>query len=84
MDRGDVSHSIDLYQIPFVSEDVIIKDNSITNSKKFGIRLQPPPGSKDPVANTVVIGNTFAGNTDGPIDDNGTDTVFSGNVPNLM
>jgi len=60
-----------------ISEGVIIKDNSITNSNEYGIVI----GSAN---NAVVIGNTLAGNTDGPIDNQGTDTVFADNVPNQM
>ena len=68
----------------FISnEDVIIKGNSITNSKGAGIEITV--GSSSTVSkNIVVIGNTFAGNTNGTIDDNGIDTVFAGNVPPLM
>ena len=62
------------------NEDVIIKGNSITNSKGAGIEIS----LRFTAVNTVVIGNKFAGNTDGPIDDNGIDTVFAGNVPPLM
>ena len=66
-----------------ISEDVIIKGNSITNSKGAGIEITV--GSSSTVSkNIVVIGNTFAGNTNGTIDDNGIDTVFAGNVPPLM
>lgn len=61
-----------------ISEGVIIKGNSITKSGGFGI------GISDGTTNTVVIGNTLAGNNDGPIEDQGTDTVFAGNIPNLM
>jgi len=31
-----------------------------------------------------VIGNTLAGNTNGTIDNQGTGSVFAGNVPPLM
>ena len=59
------------------SEGLIIKDNSITNSE-YGIAINSAS------LNTVVIGNTLAGNTFGPIDTERTDIVFAGNVPNLM
>ena len=76
-ESGIEVYSFTFNETPSLSEGVIIKDNSITNSN-VGITII------DASLNTVVIGNTFAGNTDGPIDDNGTDTVFVGNVPNLM
>ena len=63
---------------PFISEGVNIKGNSITNSGEFGIEIES--GS----LNTVVIGNTLAGNGGDNLLNNGTDTVFAGNVPNLM
>ena len=59
---------------PVASEGVIIKDNSITNSNGAGIEIVP--GN----LNTVVIGNTLAGNADGNIDDQGDGTVEAGNI----
>ena len=74
----DQSGAVGIYvwkEIPFgqrlVHEDLIIKDNSITNSN-IGIQIQFS-------LNTVVIGNTLAGNTNN-IDDQGTDTVLAGNI----
>ena len=59
----------------FISKGVIIKDNSITNSGEFGIAIL------DESLNTVVIGNTLAGNGNNDmIVDNGDDTVFADNV----
>jgi len=64
-------------EIDFGSEDVIIKDNSITNSFT-GIQLNS--------LNTVVIGNTLAGNTNINFRDIGTDTgtVLAGNIFDVM
>jgi len=70
--------SEDVISEDVISEDVIIKDNSITNSGEFGIAILA--GTLD----TVVIGNTLAGNTNGTIDNQGTGSVFAGNVPPLM
>ena len=62
-----------------INEGVIIKDNSITNSRQDGIVIG------DGTLNTVVIGNTFAGNGNNDnIDDQGTGTVKAGNIPSLM
>ena len=58
-------------------EGVIIKDNSITNSDGVGIEIS------DGTTNTVVIGNTFAGNEDGDISVQGEDPIAAGNIPNL-
>ena len=84
---GQIGIGVDSFtfnETPFISEGIIIKDNSITNSN-VGIaidrnttRLPNPSGS----SNTVVIGNTLAGNTDN-IDNQGANTVLAGNIPNL-
>ena len=58
-------------------EDIIIEDNSITNSGEFGIEI----GSGS--LNTVVIGNTLAGNTNGNLSVQGEDPITAGNIPNL-
>lgn len=81
---GQIGIGVDSFtfnETPFISEGVIIKDNSITNSN-VGIAidsdttgLSNPSGS----SNTVVIGNTLAGNTDN-IDDQGANTVLAGNI----
>jgi len=71
-------------QLVPIIEDVIIKKNSITNSKDFGISISDNVAT--PPKNTVIIDNTFAGN--GPSNDNlangGTDTTKAGNTPPLM
>ena len=58
----------------FISEDVIIKDNSITNSNGDGIKIEPTS------LNTVVIGNTIAGYTNDAIDNQGNFTIEAGNI----
>ena len=76
-----------------VSEGVIIKDNSITNTgigkdldqQEFsaGIEINGGFGPFPASLNTVVIGNTLAGNVINntlAIVDRGTDTVEAGNV----
>ena len=60
-----------------ISEGVIIKDNSITNSKGNGIAIAPES------LNTVVIENTLAGNN-GNLLDFGSNTVKAGNIPPLI
>ena len=64
---------------PFVSEGVIIKKNSITNSNGDGIKIEPTTS-----LNTVIIDNTFAGNGNDNLVDDGTGTVKAGNTPSLM
>jgi len=59
---------------PPISEGVIIKDNSITNSNEYGITIN------DGTTNTVVIGNTIAGYTNGSIDNNGDGTAEADNI----
>ena len=67
-------NGIDVDSSDLISEGVIIKDNSITNSDEFGIEIYGES------LNTVVIDNTFAGNTDGPIGDDGDGTTQAGNI----
>ena len=75
---------------PFISEDVIIKKNSITNSNgdKFlgngdgGIKIRSLNGAV--TLNTVIIDNTFAGNGNDNLVNGGTSTVKAGNTPSLM
>jgi len=79
-----VGSGIDVRPVGTIIEDVIIKKNSITNSKDFGISISDNVAT--PPKNTVIIDNTFAGN--GPSNDNlangGTDTTKAGNTPPLM
>ena len=56
------------------TEGNIFKDNSITNSKFDGIII------RENSLNTVVIGNTLAGNENDNIGDQGTGTVLAGNI----
>ena len=56
------------------TEGNIFKDNSITNSKFDGIII------RENSLNTVVIGNTLAGNENDNIADLGTGTVLAGNI----
>ena len=69
---------------PFVSEGVIIKKNSITNSNgDGGIKISSQNGAV--TLNTVVIDNTFAGaGFSNVLNDDGEDTVKAGNTPSLM
>lgn len=55
-----------------ISEDNIVKGNSATNSGKNGIKIA------DEAVDTVVIGNTLAGNNFNDIGGNGT--VVAGNI----
>ena len=68
------------------SEDVIIKNNSITNSKLGGILIGGNSFGNTPASlNTVVIGNTLAGNgNEDNLLDFGSNTIEAGNIPNLM
>ena len=65
----------------FVSEGVIIKKNSITNSNgDGGIKIRSLNGAV--TLNTVIIDNTFAGNDN--LVDGGDGTTKAGNTPSLM
>ena len=66
----------------FISEGVIIKKNSITNSNGDGIKISSQNGAV--TLNTVIIDNTFAGNGNDNLVDGGTGTVKAGNTPSLM
>ena len=68
---------------PFISEDVIIKKNSITNSNgDGGIKIRSLNGAV--TLNTVIIDNTFAGNGNDNLVDGGDGTTKAGNTPSLM
>ena len=69
-----VQFGIWIQTLGIISEDNIVKGNSATNSGKNGIKIA------DKAVDTVVIGNTLAGNnfTSSPIGGNGT--VVAGNI----
>ena len=70
---------------PFVSEGVIIKKNSITNSNgDGGIKISSQDGNGAVTLNTVIIDNTFAGNGNDNLVNGGDGTVKAGNTPSLM
>lgn len=73
---------IDVRPVGTIIEDVIIKKNSITNSKDFGINISD--NFATPPKNTVIIDNTFAGNGNDNLANGGTDTTKAGNTPPLM
>lgn len=79
--NGIEVYSFTFDETPFISEDVIIKDNSITNTDG-GILISSRNG--DVTLNTVIIDNTFAGNGNDNLVDGGTGTVKAGNTPSLM
>jgi hypothetical protein len=79
--NGIEVYSFTFDETPFISEDVIIKDNSITNTNG-GILISSRNGVV--TLNTVIIDNTFAGNGNDNLVNGGDGTVKAGNTPSLM
>lgn len=78
---GQIGIGVDSFtfnETPFISEGVIIKDNSITNSN-VGIAIDSD------TTNTVVTGNTFAGNriVNLSVSAEAEEPITAGNIPNL-